>query len=72
MGGFVQLVLRKGVRLSRLKGSGVFLWKVAILGKELRMWGGDTGHRGLGRVGLVPLGRREMRCGPLNAAAAAS
>lgn len=30
------------MKLTWLRGSGVFLWEMAILGKELNMWGGDT------------------------------
>lgn len=47
--------------------------EVAILGKGLRVWGGGTlDTEVLGGVGLVLLGWREMKCEPLNAAAAAS
>lgn len=30
----------KGEKLTQPKGNGVFLWEVAILGRELSVWGG--------------------------------
>lgn len=49
------------------EANGVFLWEATILGKELCVWGGGTldTHKS-------PLGWREMKREPLNAAAAAS